>query len=69
MQTHLCIADLLLFCCFCEPQHKLRDRKSVRLMKNLVTTFRQAIPAPQLCRTLKTLATLIMLSSNNALLE
>ena len=36
MQTNLCIADLL-FCCFCELQHKLRDRKTVRLMNNLVT--------------------------------
>ena len=32
-------------------------------------TFRQAIPAPQLCRTLQTHATLIMLSSINARFE
>jgi len=60
MQTDLCVADLL-FCCFERVRTTVRDRKTVRLMKHLVTSFRQAIPASQLCKTLKTHATLITL--------
>jgi len=63
MQTDLCIADLLL-CCFKRVRTTVRDRKTARL-KHLVTSFRQAIPASQLGRTLKTHVTLITLSPNN----
>ena len=37
MQTNLCIADMLMCCCFCELQHKLCDMKTLRLTNDLVT--------------------------------
>ena len=44
MQINLCIADLeMLFTTLRTCANPLRDRKTVRLMKNLVTSFRQAV--------------------------
>ena len=66
MQTHLCIADLSLFL---RTTAQASWQENSALDEKSCDDFRQAIPAPQLCRTLKTLATLIMLSSNNARFE
>ena len=73
-QTNLCIADFemlfwTLWTCANHSESFVTWSHCAWRMILWRKTFRPAIPAPQLCRTLKTLATLIMLFSNNARFE